>query len=331
MRALEGKELASWKLAPGDIFLQLKNGRVMRLKRAGDLLDQPFVEKFGNKGGLLYLNRVHLKRVGDIAAYWEHIQDLNDPEQLASALDSFCDVVRAGLHSEGGLNLIDWSFACYQMFRVPDQIQSGLLETHQVLHYRALYISALSVLFAFGCGYRDPTFIRELYQTAWLMDGGFVSPNFTYWTALACQVEKETPGAGLEFLKSNKASEKEQQLFVQHPELGHQLAVDNFGKQFKHPALFDIISRHHELADGRGFPAGLTISVLSDWEAILILADQLIDYREEVIEGYANEGLRGPWEALRRLPMRDLPIQRIIRKISLWSLNLRAVKREVSA
>ena len=320
LRVLEGKELASWKLAPGDIYYQTPaTEKLLLLKRCGDLLEESWVTKMRNNSGLRFRDLVHLKRVAEISSQWEQWKTIEDPAEFEKAGLRLCDVIRGGLHSEGGITLLDWAFVCHQQFKPDEELQLNMLAKHEVLHRRGLYVSALSVLFAIACGYSDSKFLQELYQTAWLLDSGLLHDDFSYWIAVACQAEKQRPGSGLEFLKHKKASHSEIELFLQHPVLGHSMAMQRFEKKFQNPGLLNIILHHHELADGRGFPHGIPMAAMSDWESILVMADQMIDYREEVIKGYAEQGLRECWQVLRRLPLRNLPIQRVLSKIAHWS------------
>lgn len=320
LRVLEGKELASWKLAPGDIFYQTPaSGKLLLIKRAGELLDEAWVQKMRFNSGLRFRSLVHLKRVSEIVAQWESSLALEDPAEQERAFERFVDVVRAGLHSEGGLTLMDWAFACHAIFKPDEALQQSMVDTHEVLHRRAIYVSALSVLFAMACGYGDAAFLKELYQAAWLLDTGLMHKDFSYWVALACQVEKQRPGAGVQFLQVKGASAAERELFLGHPALGYEFALGKFEKRFQNAGLLQIILHHHELSDGSGFPKGLSLGLLSDWEAILVIADQLVDYREEILGSYATAGLRESWQGLRQLKLRNLPIQRVLKKIAEWS------------
>ena len=194
LRVLEGKELASWKLAPGDIYYQTPaTEKLLLLKRCGDLLEESWVTKMRNNSGLRFRDLVHLKRVAEISSQWEQWKTIEDPAEFEKAGLRLCDVIRAGLHSEGGITLLDWAFVCHQQFKPDEELQLNMLAKHEVLHRRGLYVSALSVLFAIACGYSDSKFLQELYQTAWLLDSGLLHDDFSYWIAVACQAEKQRP------------------------------------------------------------------------------------------------------------------------------------------
>ena len=214
LKPLEGKELASWKLAPGDIYYQTPSSKkLLKLKRAGELLEEEWIEKNRHHSGLFWHPLVHMKRVEQITAQWESLLTKVDPAEFETTLMRLSDEVRAGLHSEGGITLMDWAYACHKMFKPSEELQLEMLNRNLVLHRRAFYVSSLSVLFGVACGYTDTVFLSELYETAWLLDVGLINPDFTYWISLACQVEKIRPGSGIEYLNCKKASKGEKELF----------------------------------------------------------------------------------------------------------------------
>lgn len=320
LKPLEGKELASWKLAPGDIYYQTPaTKKLLKLKRAGEFLEEAWIEKTRHNSGLFWLPLVHLKRVEQLVSQWESLLEKDDPQEFEVSLTRLSDEIRAGLHSEGGLSLMDWAYACHKIFKPDENLQLEMLNQHLALHRRAFYVSSLSVLFGLACGYTDPNFLKELYETAWLLDIGLLHPDFSYWISLACQVEKIRPGSGIEYLNCKQASKGEKELFLNHPELGYKKALELKANKYKNPLLLNSVLHHHELADGRGFPQGINQSLMSDWEAILVMADQLVDYREEVLENYATFSMRDIWLSFKQLPQRNLPIQRVVKTIAKWS------------
>lgn len=332
LKPLEGKELASWRLAPGDIFYQTPTTKkLLKLKRAGELLEVEWIEKYRFNSGLFWHPLVHMKRVDQIVSQWDSLVSKSDSQEFEIALMRFSDEVRAGLHSEGGITLMDWAYTCHKIFKPTEELQLEMLNQHLVLHRRAFYVSSLAIIFALACGYSDPIFLSELYETAWLLDIGLVHNDFTYWISLACQVEKIRPGSGIEFLNCKNASKSEKDLFLSHPELGFKKSMKKRGDKFQNPLLLQCILHHHELADGKGFPKGINQTLLSDWEAILVMADQLVDYKEETLEGYATSSMREIWHSFRKLPSRNLPIQRIVKVIAKWSKEHNLGTLEVAA
>jgi len=151
------------------------------------------------------------------------------------------------------------------------------------------------------------------------MDIGLASENFTYWVALACQEEKQQPGYGIDFLRARHASDPEVELFLSHPQIGHARIKQEWEAQMAFPALINSVLHHHELADGTGFPSGISRSGMSDWESLVILADQLVDYRTTILKSYAHHGLREIWQAFHRRKVLNCPVGHVWRRIGQWS------------
>jgi hypothetical protein len=175
------------------------------------------------------------------------------------------------------------------------------------------------VLFSLACGYRDPLFLREIYQAAWYLDAGLIDESFTYWVALACQAERMRPGEGGKFLIAQAASEKEHALFFTHPRRSYERAQNELLARLSFGELLLSVLHHHEKSDGSGFPEKSCLSVLSDWEALMVLADSLVDYREEILEKNLRQGWQELWNVFLARPVDGLPIQSVVGKLSLWA------------
>lgn len=82
---------------------------------------------------------------------------------------------------------------------------------------------------------------------------------------------------GLQDFKAKKKdlSEKEQELYLNHPEEAANLISKYFQEAPKDTA--DIILQHHEKADGSGFPKKLTISKLSPLTMLFMLAHDFVE------------------------------------------------------
>ncbi len=294
----------------------------MLLKRAGDFLDQSWRVKWSKSLRLVYRPAVDEKVVAHIQALLKDWEQASSDELSALSLQRLTEHCRQGLHVGGEVSLMAWAQACHQHFNPPQDLQDELFQCHEVLHKRAVYVSALNVLFSLALGYHEPLFLRDAHRIGWLMDLGLVSADFSYWIALACQEEKLQPGRGIEFLRSKHASKAETELFLSHPARGHVRIKKDWEAHMAFPALMNSVLHHHELSDGSGFPAGLSRSALSDWESLVILADQLVDYRTSVLQSYATHGLQEIWQAFHRRQVTNCPVGYVWRRVGQWSANL---------
>lgn len=315
---LPGDVLARWKIAPGDVYLKTESGRSLRLKRAGDFLEESWKAKFVTSPNLLWTPAIDLKRVQELVQLYRAWAQALDPDEILQKRESFIVALRAGLRPEGGLSLLDLAFVCYTLFPVDASLIAEYQAKHVVLYRRGLLVSALAVLMAVALGYEEPTFLRDVYHTGWLLDLGLSSDEFSYWVALACQAEKHRPGAGDQLLKDRNASDQELRLFLEHPRFGFDRARTLVEKKFAFPELLTSILHHHEKSDGTGFPEGMTFSVLADWETLMVLADSMVDYREEMLEEDLRSSFGHLWSRYFANPVEGLPVQGIMLKIKAW-------------
>lgn len=321
LRQLAAGELAAWPIAPGDIYWRKADGKKLRLRRAGDLLDGAWLAKFAPREDLWLAPVANVDAVNGLALKLKVWCETTDGKRFEQARQDFAEALRTGLRSTTELSLLDWALVCQRSFKFDDAVVQEFQDKHIVLYRRGLLVSGLAVAFSLACGYEDVAFLREIYRTAWLLDLGLVDQRFTYWVALACQHEKARPGAGDAFLKEKGASAAELELFLTHPELGHQRALLQFGESYSFPELLGSIRNHHEKADGTGFPQGLSLSGLADWQTLVILADHMVDYREEVLEKNLAESFAHLWAAYQRQPLADLPVGDVIAKLKVWLNN----------
>lgn len=316
---LNGEELSRWELAPGDIFIISPAGKVLRLKRAGDVLELAWREHYAQSHQLRILPLVNMDRVHALCELYKIWVEAIDPEDVEVAAFKFMNAVKSGMSKSGGLTMLDWAFTCHSLFQPNAQLVEEFQAQHVVLYRRGLLVSSLAVLFSIACGYQDPVFLREIYQTAWYLDSGLIHESFTYWVALACQAERIRPGEGGKFLITQKVTEQEHALFFTHPRSSYERAQADVQKKFTFPELLLSVLHHHEKSDGSGFPEKSCLSVLSDWETLMVLADSLVDYREEVLEQNLRQGWKDLWSVYLTSPVRGLPVQSVVDKLVNWA------------
>jgi hypothetical protein len=316
---LDGGELSRWELAPGDIFIITPSGKILRLKRAGDVLEAAWREHYSHSQQLRLLPLVNTDRVQSLTELYEFWKLAQDPEEVEVAANAFVAAVKSGMGQHGGLTMLDWAMTCHALFEPNKQLIEEFQAQHVVLYRRGLMVSSLSVLFSLACGYRDPVFLREIYQAAWYLDAGLIDESFTYWVALACQAERTKPGEGGKFLITQSASEKEHALFFTHPRLSYERVKVELEALLNFPELLLSVLHHHEKSDGSGFPEKSCLSVLSDWETLMVLADSLVDYREEVLEKNLRQGWQELWNVFLARPVQGLPVQSVVDKLTVWA------------
>ena len=301
-------EILTMSLARGDLFAKVSESRIFRLKRAGDFLDDEWKEKIKKSTSLFEhtFSNAEVKKV--LSFRLKRWMDENDPEKFEVELNYLLKEIQQLIQADA--SIFDLCICFFEAFKPENTIIHHFQNTHVILYRRAQIVATLASVFALSCGYHDPRFIKDLYQVAWVMDYGLVSKDFSYWVALACQSERVKAGSGIEFLISKKASAAEVELFKAHPQ-------ESFDKargvlHLQNPEILSSILRHHEKKDGSGFPNGIPYSLISDWEAILLFADQFAAYEEEEIEAQLKSPLRSLWKDVQSYPLELLPIKRVM-------------------
>lgn len=311
-------------LAHGDIFFRHgTEGRLVRLKRTGDYLDEQWRKKYGASDRLLIKPAIDRAAVSGVSQLWLAWTSAEDSAAASAAGAQLEEFLRGGLHSEGGLSLLTWAWACFEIFGAPTPLLEEMARRHELLQRRALHVAPLAVLFGLALGYRDPVFLRDLYWTSWWMDAGLLGDDFTDRVASACQHERQAPGSGLECLRQLNASVAETEFFLRHPEHGHERAYAEWASRMTHPVLLRAVERHHELAQGGGFPLGLHLSLIADWEALVVMADQMVGYDDAGLEAHGLEGMRECWRQFARRRHAGCPVARVWRRVAAWSWQQR--------
>jgi hypothetical protein len=318
LQPLSGVDLLRWELAPGDIFIISPAGKTLRLKRAGDVLEPAWRKHYARSHQLKIIPLVNLDRVKKLSELFKRWQESKEIEEQDILGAEFQEAVRSGLGVAGGLSLLDWATTCYELMKPDSTLVEEFQNQHIVLYRRGLLVSSLAVLFSIACGYRELSFLRDIYRVAWHLDAGLIDESFTYWVALACQLERSNPGEGGKFLIAKEATEAEHELFFTHPRRGLERAQNSIAVEMNFPDLLLSILHHHEKSDGSGFPEKLNRSLLSDWESLIVLADNLVDYREEVLEKSLRGGWAELWKKYQEKPAVGTPTEAIKAKILHW-------------
>ena len=308
------EEVLAMNLARGDIFVKTSNDNIFRLKRAGDYLEDDWKEKIKKASSLFESTSSKIDQRASLNFRLKKWMEVEDPEVFEIELKNLLKEIQTQIQSHA--SLFDLCLSFFETFKPNLKIIQHFQDRHVILYRRAHIVATLSSVFALSCGYHDPRFIKDLYQVAWVIDYGLVSEDFSYWVALACQAERKKAGAGLEFLQSKNASPSEIQLFNTHPLLSFEKSSELLQLQF--PEMLSSVVRHHEKKDGSGFPHSIPYSFISDWEAILVFADQFADFEEDELEKQFKLPVRDLWKNVQSYPLELLPIARVIGKIKRW-------------
>lgn len=301
--------------------------------RAGDLITTQFIEKYKNKG----LASFYAKSIVNKETFQKFKERLLKVKSLPKRKDKLKNVqylindFSFAYWQESPESYLSFAMACYDTFyHLPSDCILELQAKSQILYARALIISSLSVMTAVMDKFYDEKFLRDIYNTAFIMDIGLVqNGDFNYLLAKACEYERNHPGTGLSWLKSHPKCTYEADVFYQHPQSSYRMAL-KFEEQFHYPELLKFISYHHEKTDGSGFPGGFTFSGLAHNEVMIMMCDYMVPFSEYFFQekdGY--QVVKEQFEKIKKLDDVELvPVQHYINiweKTMNWSLSSKDV------
>jgi hypothetical protein len=291
--------------------------RAVLLLRAGDYVESSFISKYIEKG-MVSLYQLEICSEEDLSEYkvmWVNLRAARTQRAQFLERDRIIKKIAEDFWNSDQKSFLSFMIACFEEFFVFD---SDVLEKYQrlsmVLYSRALLTSAISSITALCNGYVDHKFIKDFYNTSFIMDYGLIEyEDFNYALSLASEGERNAPGTGITTLEKYKRSEGEKILFKGHPNISYEFAIQ-FEDRFQNPEILDVIPMHHEKCDGSGFPNGYSYSALSDTETLLMFCDYLIPFQEHIFTvGDGQEVLNGYFKKLSELEGKYmLPINKLM-------------------
>lgn len=275
-------DLRSGALSPAHLLMFIKD-RPFLLLRAGDLVDDLFLEKYSSQGVESFKALVIApeKDVNDFKfAIRKFFKMAPEVEKLA-ARDEFTKLFGDRYWKKSRSGLLEFTKACFdELYALPMETFENVQETSYLLSSRALFSGSIAVASAIFENITDYNFLKDIYNAAFMMDFGLTqAENFNYYLMQACERERLSPGTGLIFLEEKNRPKAEKDIFFNHPRLGRDLCKE-YEKEFTYPEVIDHIRFHHEKSDGSGFPSGHSYSGISRTETILSFADYMAPFRE---------------------------------------------------
>jgi hypothetical protein len=304
------KELAKKIICDGHLFL-LVGDRKFYLMKPGVFIDQAFIKKHAPKDATFDFDVVINEEVKTkFKTLFRELRYLQFERDLR--LKSFEILKYFQECFSGGEHFLTFALACHEEFcQLPLEDQSRMHETDMNLYRKALYSSAFAVIIGMGNDYYHFLMLKDFYNITFGLDIGLCESNYSYYVAEACNVENRQPGSGVKYLVSERASEFEVDVYLKHPQRTHEYFKK---KEFlSYPELAEITLYQHELTDGTGFPRAIKKGQVSSWEAIVILADSLVEISSE----YHFEMDVIPYLiSFQNQKLNDLPVSRVYKKVT---------------
>lgn len=304
------REFAKKKICDGHLYLQTKEGRRFYLMKPGVLVDPAFVKKHATQNTVFEFSAVTNDEVRK-----QFKQALTELRYLQFEKDlkaKAYEIVRLfQKHFSGEEHFLSFSLACYEVFcDLPGEISVKLHETDLYLFRKALYSASFAVIIGLTNDFYHPLLLKDFFNLTLVLDIGLCDSNYSYFVAEACNQENRQPGSGRSWLDQQRASSDELDVFLAHPEKGHQF-LRKYSRLLAYPELAEIALYQHELSDGTGFPRGVKKGHVSSWESVVVLADALVeiqaDYEFETqVLAYLKK--------FKNNKLTDLPVGRVYKK-----------------
>lgn len=308
------KDFAKKIICDGHLYLRTKDGKRFYLMKPGVMIDASFVKKHASVGSTFdYISVVDQKVVDRFSKLFRELKYLQYEKDLR---EKSLEIVLAfqEAFTGGNTHFLSFSMACFNEFNgIGKENVLRMHETDLHLFRKALYSSAFSVMIALCNDFYHYPMIRDFYNLTLTLDIGLCDANYSYFVAEACNNENQNPGSGIEWMRTQNATQQEMEVFLKHPTRSHEFLKAN-PNLLAFKELAEVALYQHELSSGAGFPRGIPKGQVSSWEAVVILADSLVEIKDYYdFEWHVVDFLFG----FRNKKLSELPIQRVYRKMCL--------------
>lgn len=272
------KDLAKKSLCDGHLYLSSSDKRRFYVMRPGMLIDESFIKKHAPQNTIFDFTPVITPEIDERFctlfkelkySQFEKDQREKSVEILRTFHDSFID----------DHHFLSFARAAFEEFcLIPEEALHKMHTADINLFRKSLYAASFSLITAMSNDYYDYMILRDFYNITFSLDVGLVDTHYSYYVAKACNQENQTPGSGAEWMRAERASEGELQVFLDHPKKSYQFIKDL--SILSYPELAEIVLYQHELSSGKGFPRGITKALVSSWEAVVLLASSMVEIQD---------------------------------------------------
>lgn len=320
------RDFAKKKICDGHLFFVNKEGRKYYLMKPGVLVDPQFIKKHATHNTIFDLQTVINNEVKDkFSLLFRELRYSRFEKDLRmKSLEIMKYFHKTFSSSE---HFLSFAVAAFEEFSsLTPEMTLKLHETDMFLFRKALYSASYAVILGIGNDFYHSNMLKDFFNLTMTLDIGLCDTNYSYYVAQACNVENQKPGFGRNWLVNEKASELEAKVFADHPQKSYRFLKEH-ENILAHPELAEVALYQHELADGKGFPRGISKSLVSSWESIVLLADSMVeiqdDYKFEnsVIEYMLN---------FQNQKLNDLPVTRVYKKFCQNLQYFKEMKESVS-
>lgn len=303
------KDLAKKIICDGHLFLS-SGERKFYLMKPGIFVDPLFIKKHAPNNPSFDFDPVvddsvkeKFKNLFRELKYLQFEKDLK--KKSFEIVQYFHEVYSTENH------FLTFAMACHEEFcKLPLELQSKIHETDLHLYRKCLYSAAFSVIVGMTNDFFHFMMLRDFYNLTFCLDVGLCDDNYSYFVAEACNAENKSPGSGIIYLETEKASDLEKAVYLNHPERSYEcIKKEAF---LAYPELAEVSRYQHELSDGSGFPRKILKGQVSSWEAVVIFSDSLVEilpeyhFEKDVLNYLVN---------FQNKKLSDLPVGKVFKKL----------------
>jgi hypothetical protein len=274
------KEFAPKIISDGHLYLRASETRNFYVMKPGVFIDPAFVKKHAAAQTVFAYEQVIvppvLQRYQQLFKEWKYLQFEKDFR--LKSLEIIQTFKECHSHEE---HFLTFAIACFSEFNSVSHDQ--LLKLHEAdlhLFQKSFYSAAFAVIIALCSDFHHYPMVKDFYNLTLTLDLGLCTTSYTYFVAEGCNHENQNPGKGKEHMLKLGASAQEIDLFLGHPQRSYEY-VKNTSSLLTNVELAEVALYQHELSDGTGFPRGIRKDRVSNWEAVVLLADSMVEIQHE--------------------------------------------------
>jgi hypothetical protein len=320
LEVIQLAELKANSFCPGHLFFYSSlNNKLLPIKRAGEILEPYFFEKYQKSAtqSFYILKFLDLNKVLEYKTLWNEFKlarlekdKIVTSRKIAEKLkDDYCE-------SKATTSILNFISATFDHFnKLSPDFWLNFQDHNFVFFQRSLINASFSMAFALMNGFYDYKFLRDIFSVIVHLDYSFINQGISFNLMLALEEERKCAGNGVKKLKETNSPLSEVQLFIQHPKLSYDFAKKS-NKIYDYPEVIEYIKFHHEKNDGSGFPYNIGHGGIASWESLIQFGDNLFPYQEIIFS--KNDGhnfLSQRFLELKNNPGFDsLPLLKILKK-----------------
>lgn len=279
LEELRPKDLTQLNLAPGDVYWQKSNGKLILLYRAGEFFSHSKIQKFFEKNyKLLYRQTGYREhRLQLEVALGRFLEAEFEEERLKHRRQLLGLIKTYYWDSLEESSLLDLAIVFDSHFNSWVKRDEEFLLARPDVHKRNALIGSLNALGAIFLSYNHPHYLHDLYNVVYLVD-------YSYQKILTPKLFELLDSEHIsseKFEKSRQALTKEEERgFKNHAQKDFSLAQKEFADLFFYPSSLNFLKRHHELVTGRGMPHGVNQEELPDIELWGLIVTRLFSWKK---------------------------------------------------